>query len=113
MSQLFIDSCTDYYGTGFDDCLKHVASIFLELDLSEISIDASEPVTTIRNVVTNDEDGTPKSLLPPKDDSGNVLAQPTVNPPSAPVSKTLVVIVDADDPPPQKDGGNLADALEA
>ena len=22
MSQSFIDSCTDYYGTGFDDCLK-------------------------------------------------------------------------------------------
>ena len=22
MSQLFIDSCADYYGTGFDDCLK-------------------------------------------------------------------------------------------
>ena len=21
-SQLFIDSCADYYGTGFDDCLK-------------------------------------------------------------------------------------------
>ena len=20
--QLFIDSCADYYGTGFDDCLK-------------------------------------------------------------------------------------------
>ena len=22
MSQSFINSCTDYYGTGFDDCLK-------------------------------------------------------------------------------------------
>ena len=22
MSQLFIDSCADYYGTRFDDCLK-------------------------------------------------------------------------------------------
>ena len=21
-SQLFIDSCANYYGTGFDDCLK-------------------------------------------------------------------------------------------
>ena len=25
-SQSFIDSCADYYGTGFDDCLKQVAS---------------------------------------------------------------------------------------
>ena len=24
-SQLFIDSCADYYSTGFDDCLKQVA----------------------------------------------------------------------------------------
>ena len=42
-SQSFIDSCADYYGTGFDDCLKQVASAclgFLELDLFGISMDA-------------------------------------------------------------------------
>ena len=39
-SQSFIDSCADYYGTGFDDCLKQVASAFPELDLSRISMDA-------------------------------------------------------------------------
>ena len=60
-SQLFIDSCADFYGTGFDDCLKQVASAFPKLDLSEISIDASEPMTPIRNVVTDDKDDTPKS----------------------------------------------------
>ena len=38
--QSFIDSCADYYGTGFDDCLKQVASAFPELDLSRISMDA-------------------------------------------------------------------------
>ena len=38
-SQLFIDSCADYYGTGFDDCLKQAASTFPELDLSGISMD--------------------------------------------------------------------------
>ena len=27
-SQSFIDSCAGYYGTGFDDCLKQVASAF-------------------------------------------------------------------------------------
>ena len=109
-SQLFIDSCADYCGTGFDDCLKQVMSAFPELDLSEISMDALEPMTPVRNVVTDDDDGTPKSQFPPKDDSGVVLAQPAVNPSFAPVSKTLVVTVDADDPPPQRDGGNLADA---
>ena len=61
MSQLFIDSCADYYGTGFDDCLKQVASAFLELDLSEISMDAPEPTMPARNIITDDDDGTPKS----------------------------------------------------
>ena len=57
MSQSFIDSCTDYYGTGFDDCLKQVASAFPELDLSGISMDVFEPVAPARDVVTNDDDG--------------------------------------------------------
>ena len=60
-SQSFIDSCADYYGTGFDDCLKQVASAFSKLDLSGISMDAHEPVTPVRNVVTDDDDGVPES----------------------------------------------------
>ena len=56
-SQLFIDSCADYYGIGFDNCLKQVASAFPKLDLSEISMDAPEPMTPVRNVVTDDDDG--------------------------------------------------------
>ena len=67
----------------------------------------------VGNVVTDDEDGTPKSQLPPKDNDGVVLAQLAVNPPPAPVSKTSMVTVDVDDPQPQKDGGNLADAPKA
>ena len=38
-SQSFIDSWAGYYGTGFDDCLKQVASAFPELDLSAITMD--------------------------------------------------------------------------
>ena len=56
-SQLFIDSCADYYGIGFDNCLKQVASALPKLDLSEISMDAPEPMTPVRNVVTDDDDG--------------------------------------------------------
>ena len=112
-SQLFIDSCADYYGTGFDDCLKQVASAFPELDLSEISMDARKPVTPTRNVVTDNDDGTPKSQLPPKADGGVVLAQPTVNPPHTPVSKILVVTIDADDLQPQRDDETLADTPNA
>ena len=55
-SQSFIDSCTDYYSTGFDDCLKQVASAFLELGLSGISMDAPKPVTPARDVTTKDDD---------------------------------------------------------
>ena len=61
-------------------------------------MDALEPTMPVRNVVTDDDDGSLKSLLPSKDDGDVILAQPTVNPPPAPVSKILVVVVDADDP---------------
>ena len=84
-SQLFNDSCADYYGTGFDDCLKQVASAFPKLDLSKIIMDAPKPTTPVGNVVTDNDDGSPKSRLPPKDDGSVVLAQPAVNPSPAPV----------------------------
>ena len=42
-SQSFIDSCADYYGTGFDDCLKQVALAFPKLDLSGVIMDDPEP----------------------------------------------------------------------
>ena len=112
-SQLFIDSCANYYNTGFDNYLKQVMSIFSELDLSEISMDAPEPMTPARNVVTDDDDGTPKLQLPLKADGGVVLAQLIVNPPLAPVFKIPVVTVDADDTQPQRDGGTLVDAPNA
>ena len=72
-SQSFIDSCVDYYGTGFNDCLKQVASAFPELDLSEITMDAPEPTSPVGDVVVDDDDGSPKSKLPPKDDGVVVL----------------------------------------
>ena len=87
MSQSFIDSCTDYYGTGFDDCLKQVASAFPELDLFGISMDALEPVMPTRNIITNDDDDILESQPSPKVDSGVILAQPAITP-IASVSKT-------------------------
>ena len=60
-------------------------------------MDAPKPMMPTRNVVTDNDDGTPKSQLPPKADGSVVLAQLAVNPPPAPVSKILVVTVDADD----------------
>ena len=76
-------------------------------------MDAREPMMPARNVVTDDDDGTPKLQVPLKADGGVVLAQLVVNPPPAPVFKILVVTVDADDTQPQRDGGTLVDAPNA
>ena len=73
-------------------------------------MDAPELTTPIGDVVTDDDDGSPKLQPPLKDDGVVVLAQPAANPPLAPISQTPVVTVDVDDPQPQKDGENLADA---
>ena len=109
--QSFIDSCADYYGIGFDDCLKHVALAFPELDLSRISMDALEPVTPARDVATEDDDVVLESQPSPLADGDVVLAQPAVTPP-APVSKTPKLIVDADGTLLQKSGGTTADVLD-
>ena len=95
-SQSFIDSCADYYGTGFDNCLKQVVSAFPELDLSGISMDALEPVTPAKDVAIDDDDSVLESQPSPKVDDDVVLAQPAITPP-APVSKTPELTVDADD----------------
>ena len=108
--QSFIDSCTDYYSTGFNNCLKQVASTFLELDLSGISMDAPELVTPARNIVTDDDDSVLESQPSPKVDGGVVLAQPAITPP-APVSKTPMLTIDVDGAQPQKSGGTLVDVL--
>ena len=110
-SQSFIDSCADYYSTGFDDCLKQVALTFPELDLFGISMDAPEPVTPTRDVATEDDDIVLESQPLPLVDGGVVLAQPVVTPP-APVSKTPELTVDADDTLLQKSGGTPADVLD-
>ena len=110
-SQSFIDSCADYYDTGFDDCLKQVASAFPELDLSGISMDAPEPVTPARDVATEDDDIVLESQPLPLVDSSVILAQPVVTPP-APVSKTPEITVDADGALLQKSGGTPVDVLD-
>ena len=110
-SQSFIDSCADYYDTGFDDCLKQVASAFPELDLSGISMDAPEPVTPARDVAIEDDDVVLESQPSPMVDGGVILAQPAITPP-APVSQTLELIVDADGALLQKSGGTPANVLD-
>ena len=82
-TQSFIDSCAGYYGTGFDDCLKQVASTFLELDLSGITMD-------------DGDDGPSHSTPTSEPDGVVVLAQPAANP-LTPASNIPVVLVDVED----------------
>ena len=110
-SQSFIDSYADYYGTGFDDCLKQVASAFPELDLSRISMDMPEPLMPARDVTTDDDDGVLESQPSPKFDGGVILAQPAITLPAS-VSKTPELTVDADGAFLQKSGETPADVLD-
>lgn len=78
-TQSFIDSCADYYGAGFDDCLKQVSLAYPELDLSGITMDTSVPMTPAA-----DRDDEPLSLDSLLNDAGVVLAQPAVATPAGP-----------------------------
>ena len=97
-SQSFIDSCADYYGTGFEDCLKQVALAFPELDLSGITMDDPELTTPAGDIVVNEGDCSPKSNPLPKDDGVVDLAQPTANPPHVFASNPSVVPIDVENP---------------
>ena len=92
-TQSFIDSYAEYYGTGFDNCLKQVASAFPELDLSGITMG-------------DEDDNSSEPNLTPEADGVVVLAQPAINLPT-PASNTLAVIVDVAS---QQANGRLADA---
>ena len=94
-TQSFIDSCADYYGTGFDDCLKQVASVYPELDLFGITMDVSVPMTLIGDTVV-DKDDEPFNLDLLLNDAGVVLAQPAVNTPTESLDKAQIAKDKAD-----------------
>ena len=79
-SQSFIDSYVEYYGIGFEDCLKQVASVYLNLDLFRIIMDDPMLSTPAGDIVVRESDDSTESDLPPKDD-GVVLAQPVADRP--------------------------------
>ena len=95
-SQSFIDSYAEYYGIGFDDCLKQVALSFPDLDLSRIIMDELEPMTPVGDVIVDEGDKSPRSNLPPKDDGTIVLAQLGANPSHVFASNPLVMPVDVE-----------------
>ena len=54
-SRSFFDACVVYYGEGFDDCLKQVGFIYLDLDLSKISMDDLVPTTPAGGDIVSEE----------------------------------------------------------
>ena len=95
-SQSFIDSCAEYYDTGFEDCLKQVTLFFTDLDLSGITMDAPIPLTPTGNVVVDESDDSIEPDLPSKDD-GVVLAQLAANPPVT-TSNPSIELLDVENP---------------
>ena len=59
--QAFIDSFTEYYGVGFEDCLKQVKSNYLDLDLAKVLMDAPLPTTPAGDVVPEETNDSTKS----------------------------------------------------
>ena len=87
-SQPFIDSCSIYYGDGFEDCLKQVKCIYLNLDLSKVTMDDPMPSIPADDTIFEEIDDSTESEPDPKDDSV-VLTQPTVDPPIIPSIPSL------------------------
>ena len=78
--QPFIDSCSVYYGDGFEDCLKQVKSIYPHLDLSKITMDDPLLSTPADDTILDETNDSIESELDPKDDSV-ILAQLAADPP--------------------------------
>ena len=84
-SQAFVDSCAEYYGVGFEDCLKQVKSNYPDLDLAKVSMDAPMPTTPVGNAVPEETDDSTVSNQDTQDDI-IILAQPALNPPVIPLT---------------------------
>ena len=80
-TQSFIDSCAEFYGTWFDDCLRQVVSVYLELDLFGITMDDLMPMTPVSDTVADEVDE-PITLDLLLNDDGVVLAQPAASTPA-------------------------------
>ena len=89
-SQPFIDACVVYYGDGFEDCLKQVGSVYLNLDLSKVTMDDSMSTTpAFGDIVSEETDDSTHTEPDPKDD-GVVLAQPALEKPVTPLVSSVV-----------------------
>ena len=68
-SQAYIDSCAEYYGVGFEDCLKQVNSNYPHLDLVKVSMDDPLPTTPAGNAIPEETDDSTESEHDTQDDN--------------------------------------------
>jgi len=68
-SQAYIDSCTEYYGVWFEDCLKQVKSNYPHLDLAKVSMDDPLPTTPVGDAILEETDDSTESEQDTQDDS--------------------------------------------
>ena len=94
-SQTFIDSCAEYYGNGFEDCLKQVKSVYPHLDLSKVSMDDPLPSTPAGDVTLEENNDFTESKANSEDD-GNVFAQLVA------VDKPIVLLTSSANTPTQE-----------
>lgn len=90
-SQPFFDTCSAYYGDWFDDYLKQVGSVYLDLDLSKIIIDDTVPQTLGRDDFINYKtDNSIHMVKQEVRDDEVVIVQPTPEGPDAHVVSSIV-----------------------
>lgn len=74
-SKSFIDACAVYYGDGFDDCLEQVRSVYLNLDLSKVTVDDPLLMTLAGGDTIDEETDDSTHAEQGSKDDGMVLAQ--------------------------------------
>ena len=84
---LFLMSAASFMVKGFDDYLKQVAVVYLNLDLSQIAIDNTILPTSGGNDAVNDETDDSVHIVEEevKDPDDEVIIQPAPEGPAAPV----------------------------
>ena len=92
-SQPFIDACAVYYGDRFDDSLKQVGSVYLNLDLSKITMDDPMLTTPANGDIVSEETDNSTHMEQDLKDDGVVLAQPILERPVTPWSRFVKILL--------------------
>ena len=81
-----------YYGDGFDDCLKQVRFVYLDLDLSKITLDNAILMTLGGDdTISEEPNNFAHTVEQDPKDNDLVIAQPVLESPIAPVVSSVEV----------------------